>query len=137
MTTPVEFEPVELPSRYAKAIVAILTAALGALYAGLNDDVLTLAEGLGVAVFVANVVGVTLVPLFPAGIGRWSKMLVAIAGMGLQAAVPMIVDGTIPASGWMLILIATLGAISVGIVPNQVPTLAPVRTLPMGVRPSE
>lgn len=114
-----EFEPVELPSRYAKAIVAIVTAAVGVLVTALTDDVVTLVEALGVAIAVVTAVGVYLVPNLSDGVGRYAKGIVAVVGTALQAAVPLVSDGSIPMSGWLLILLSALGAVSVGIVPNR------------------
>ncbi|MBE1877304.1 hypothetical protein [Myceligenerans pegani] len=114
-----KFDPVELPSRYAKAIVAIIAAALSVLVTALTDDVVTLAEVLGIAVAVVTAVSVYLVPNLPTGIGHYAKAIVAVAGTALQAAVPLAVEGTIDVSGWLLILLAALGAVSVGIVPNR------------------
>lgn len=116
MTT--TFEPVELPSRYAKAIVAILTAAVGVLVTGLADSVLSAAELGGVGVAVLTAVGVYLVPNLPAGVGRYAKLAVAIVGTALQAAVPLLTEGSITSTGWLLILLAALGAVGVNIVPN-------------------
>jgi hypothetical protein len=129
MTTPVEFEPVELPSRYAKAIVAILAAVVALLVSALTDDVVTLVEVLGIFTAGVTAIGVYLVPNLPSGVGRFAKAAVAVVGTGIQAAIPLATEGAITNSGWLLILLAVLGAVSVGIVPNQVPTLAPVRTL--------
>lgn len=112
------FDPVELPSRYAKAIVAILTAAATVLVTALADSVVDLSEGLGVAVAIVNAVAVYLIPNLSAGVGRYAKLIVAVVGTAIQAAVPLVVDGSISGSSWLLILLAALGAISVGIVPN-------------------
>lgn len=120
---------VELPSAYAKAIVAILTAALTVLAAALTDGVVVLDERFGIALALVNAAAVYLVPNLPSGIGRYAKAIVAVVGTALQAAIPLIVNGTLPASSWLLVLIAALGALSVGIVPNRAPTLAPVRTI--------
>jgi hypothetical protein len=123
----VEFDPVELPSRYAKALVAIATAVVALLVTALTDDVVTLVEVLGVGVAGVTAVGVYLVPNLPAGVGRYAKAAVAVVGTGVQAAIPLVTDGTITSSGWLLILLAVLGALSVGIVPNQPPPLAQVQ----------
>lgn len=117
-TPPPVFEPVELPSRYAKAYVAIITALVAGLYAGLTDG-LTLAEGLGVGVLVLNAVLVELVPLAPSGVGHYSKAIIAVLAAAAQAVIPLVIDGgQISTSGWMLVLLAALGAVSVGITPN-------------------
>lgn len=136
MTTPIEFEPVELPGRYAKAIVAILGAVVAMGVTALTDDVVTRVEVLGIVAFVLNAVGVELVRNQASGILRYAKALVAVGFLAVQAAIPIVANGEISTSGWLLILLAGISAFSVGIVPNQVPTLAPVRTLDLNVRPS-
>lgn len=115
------FDPVELPSHYSKAIVAILTAALTVLAAALTDGVVVLDERFGIGLALVNALAVYLVPNLPAGVGRYAKAIVAVVGTALQAAIPLIVNGTLPASSWLLVLIAALGALSVGIVPNRQP----------------
>lgn len=112
------FEPVEIPSRYAKAIVAIISAVAVAVAAALSDTVVTTTEVAGVGVAVLTAVGVYLVPNLPAGPGRWAKGIVALLGTGLQALTPMLSDGAVTPSGWLMVLVAALGAVSVGIVPN-------------------
>lgn len=113
------FDPVELPSKYAKAIVAILTAAATVLATAITDNFVTLDERLGIALAIVNAIAVYLVPNLNAGVGRYAKLIVALVGTGLQAALPLIVDGTFPPSAWLLVLVAALGAVSVGIVPNR------------------
>lgn len=121
MTTPT-FEPVELPSRYAKSFVAILAAVLAVVVTALTDNVVTLVETIGIGVALATAVGVYLVPNLDAGPGRYLKVIVAVVGTALQAAGPLVLnDGTFPASGWLLVLLAALGAVSVGITPNAPP----------------
>jgi hypothetical protein len=115
------FDPVELPSKYAKAIVAILTAAATVLATAITDNFVTLDERLGIALAIVNAVAVYLVPNLSAGVGRYAKLIVALVGTGLQAALPLIVDGGFPPSAWLLVLVAALGAVSVGIVPNRQP----------------
>lgn len=113
------FDPIELPSVYAKAIVAILTAAASVLVSALSDDVVTLVEVLGIFVAVVTAIGVYLVPNLSSGVGRYAKLAVAVVGTGLQAAVPLATEGAITNAGWLLTLLAVLGAVSVGIVPNR------------------
>lgn len=124
MTTPT-FEPVELPSRYAKAFVAILTAVLAVLVTALTDNVVTLVEVIGISVAGVTAVGVYLVPNLDAGPGRHLKLIVAVIGTGLQAAGPLVLnDGAFPPSAWLLVLLAALGAVSVGITPNAPPVVS-------------
>lgn len=121
MTTPT-FEPVELPSRYGKAFVAIVAAVLAVVITALTDNVVTLTEGLGIGVAFVTALSVYLVPNLPSGAGRYAKAAVAVVGTGLQAAVPLVVDGGFPSSAWLLVALAALGALSVGITPNSLPT---------------
>ena len=112
------FEPVELPSKYAKAIVAIVAALALAFSAALTDAVVTSAEVAGIGIAVLTAVGVYLIPNLPAGPARWLKMIVALIGTGLQALAPLLSEGSITPAGWLMVLVAALGAVSVGIVPN-------------------
>jgi len=114
----VTFEPVEIPSRYAKAIVAILTAVVTVLAAALTDNYVTHMELAGIGIALLTAVAVYLIPNLPAGIGRWAKAIVAVIGTGLQALVPLLSSGELSTSGWLMVLVAALGAVSVGIVPN-------------------
>lgn len=123
MTTPsYTFEPVELPSRYAKAIVAIITAALAVVLTALTDDVIDPAEWVGVALAILSAIGVYLLPNLPDGMQRYSKAAVAVLGLSLQALAPLLIEGTITRTGWILITLAALNAVAVGIVPNVEPS---------------
>lgn len=119
MTTPSYTpEPVEIPSMYAKAIVAIFMAALAVVLTALSDDVITLAEWVGVALAIVSAVGVYLLPNLPHGVQQYSKMLIAILFAALQALAPLVLEGTITRTGYILIALAVLNAVGVGIVPN-------------------
>lgn len=111
------FEPVEVPSRYVKAFVAIATAVLAVLVTALTDNVVTVSEVLGISVAFLTAVGVYLIPNLEAGVGRWAKAIVAVVGTAVQAAVPL-VDGGWTTSSWLLVALAALGALTVGIAPN-------------------
>lgn len=117
------FEPVELPSKYAKAIVAIVAALALAFSAALTDAIVTSSEVASIGIAVLTAVGVYLVPNLPAGPARWLKGIVALVGTALQAAAPLLYGGSITTSGWLMVLVAALGAVSVGIVPNTDPQL--------------
>ena len=117
-TSSPQFEPVELPSRYAKAIVAILTAGATVLATALTDNFVTVDERFGIALAIVNAIAVYFVPNLSAGVGRYAKMIVAFVGTGLQALIPLLDGGGIPATTWLLVLVAALGAVSVGIIPN-------------------
>lgn len=123
MSNTTVFEPVELPSRYAKAIVATLTAVLAVIAAALTDDVVTSPELANVGLAILTAIGVYWVPNAPAGAARYLKAIVAVLGTALQALIPYLVEGTITTSGWLMVLLAGLGALAVGIVPNTDPLL--------------
>ena len=135
--TPTKFEPVELPGAYAKSFVAIATAVLAVVVTALTDNAVSLMELLGIFVAGVTAIGVYLVPNLPVGVGRYAKLAVAVVGTALQAAVPLATNGEVSLTGWLLIALAALGAVSVGIVPNTHPTLAPVHTLNLNVSPRE
>ena len=118
-TAPVAvFDPVELPSHYGKAIVAILTATVVAVIAALTDNFVSVVEVAQIAVAVTAAVGVYLVPNLPSGVGRYAKALVAMGGAGLQALTTVLMDGSFTTQGALVVLLAVLGSVSVGIIPN-------------------
>lgn len=118
VSTPV-FEPIEIPSKYAKALVAIAIAVVGVLVVAQQDQVVNLSEWLGITAQFLFAVGVYLIPNLPAGLlARYAKMVVAILGTMVQAAIPLIVDGRLTSSSLMLIVLAALNAAAVGITPN-------------------
>ena len=114
----VAFEPIELPSHYSKAIVAILTAAVVAVIAALTDDIVTAVEVTQIAVAIVAAIGVYLIPNLPSGVGRYAKALVAMGGAGLQALTTVLMDGSFTTQGALVVLLAVLGSVSVGIIPN-------------------
>lgn len=116
MTDP--FAPVELPSKYAKAIVATLTAVGTILAAALSDGTVDTVEVANVGIALLTAVGVYWVPNLDGGIRRYAKAAVAVAGTALQALVPFLAEGTVTPAQWLLVLLAGLGAVAVGIVPN-------------------
>lgn len=112
------FDAVELPSRYAKAIVAILTAVVTVLVAALTDNRVSTVEVVQVAIALVAAVGVYLVPNLADGVGRYTKMIVAVVGAALQASAAILAQGDLGPQGVLTILVAALGAVSVGIIPN-------------------
>lgn len=109
---------VALPGRYAKGIVAIVTAVVAMVVTALTDDVITMVEVLGIAAFVLNAVGVTLVRNGTSGAARYAKAIVAVLFLAVQAAIPLVAEGSIPTSGWLLILLAGLSAFATEEIPN-------------------
>lgn len=113
------FDPVELPSHYAKAIVAILTAVVTVMVTALTDNTITTAEVVQAAIALVAAVGVYLVPNLAEGAARHAKLIVAVLGATLQAVGVLLQGGDLTAQGAMVVLVAALGAVSVGIVPNS------------------
>jgi hypothetical protein len=111
------FEPVELPSKYAKAIVGILTAVLGVVIVAFDDNVVSQAELLNIGIYLLVAIGVYLVPNLPSRTGNALKFWIAVLGILLQAVAGVVTDGITP-NEWLLVLLAALGAVGVGVVPN-------------------
>lgn len=120
-------EPIELPSKYAKAIVGLLTAVIGVVVTALADNILDTSELVNIAIFILTSIGVWLVPNLPAKVGNILKLLIALLGAGLQALASALSDG-ITTQEWLLILLAVLGAVGVGIIPNTNPALETTST---------
>ena len=112
---------------YAKAILAIITAALAALAAALTDGALSSAEAVTIGIAIVTAVGVYLVPNLDAGPARYAKAFVAAAGAGLAALATLLAEGLglsqVTLSDWITVLLAILGAVGVGIVPNVSPAI--------------
>lgn len=119
MTVPTPpFDPVELPSTYAKAVVGILTATLLVVATAVTDNRVEDFEIVGIALALVTAVGVYLIPNLASGVGHWAKMIVALLGTGLQALLPFVTDGEVTLAAWLMVVVAALGAVGVGIVPN-------------------
>lgn len=121
MSTPVPatFEPVELPSKYAKAIVGLITAVISVVVIAFQDDVVTPVELANIGIAILTAFFVYILPNLPRRFWNWTKALVAVAGTVLQALIPFIANGEVTTEQWLLVLLAGLGALGVGIVPNN------------------
>ena len=121
-TPPPTFGPIEVPGRYLKAIVAIVTAVLTVFAAATTDGVVSSLEIANVGIAFLTAFGVYAIPnIKDQTVGAWAKAIVAVVGTGLQALVPFLVTGDLTTSQWLLVLLAALGALTVGIVPNADP----------------
>jgi hypothetical protein len=109
---------VELPARYAKFIVAALTAVVALVVTALGDGVVTTVEVLSMVAFVLNAVGVEMARNAETGILRYAKAIVAVFFLAVQAAIPILTEGEITTSGWLLILLAGLSAFATEKIPN-------------------
>jgi len=113
-------------AQYAKAIVAIIGAALAVLVTAVNDGVLTPLEMVTVTIAVLTSVGVYLVPNLSSGAQRYAKGAVAFLGAGL-AALALVLTGAlgwadVSLSDWLTVILAALGGVGVVVVPNAAPT---------------
>jgi hypothetical protein len=88
-----------IASKYAVAGVQTLVLVLTALMAALTDDVVTTAEWLQLAAVVVTGISVYVVKLLESGWAAAAKFIVALAGAGLSAAIP-IVDTVAGGPGW-------------------------------------
>lgn len=111
---------VQLPARYAKFIVAALTAVVALVVTALGDGVVTGVEVLSMVAFVLNAVGVEMARNAETGILRYAKAIVAVFFLAVQAAIPILAEGEITTSGWLLILLAGLSAFATEKIPNAV-----------------
>lgn len=115
------FEPVEIPAKYAKAIIAILTAVLTVLVAAMADNRVTQAELVSIAIAFLTAFAVYAIPNFDQNAKAYLKVIVAFVGTGLQALYPLISEGTVSNQQWLIVFLAAIGALAVGIVPNADP----------------
>jgi hypothetical protein len=120
--TPATFDPVEIPSKYAKAIVAIIFAVLTVFVTALTDNRL---DGLDLTNIVIAFLTAVLVYAVPnikdQTVGTYAKVIIAFLGSAAQALVPFIANGDVTSQQWLLVLLAAIGALGVGIVPNVNP----------------
>lgn len=105
-------------TRYTKAIVSILAAALVVIGAALTDNVVSQLELVNIAIATLTAVGVFLIPNLDEGPRRYAKAAVAFLGAALTALVTVLSDGVTP-SEWIVVALAALGAIGVTVLPNS------------------
>lgn len=106
---------------YAKALVAVLMAALTTVQTLVTDGI-SVQDWCSIAVAVLAAIGVYFIPNVPASFG-WAKALVAMLLAGAQAAVQVTASGGITGQGWLTVLIAAIGVVSVYAVPNKAAAL--------------
>lgn len=111
---------------YGKSAVALVLTVVTALHAALSDSTtggrVTEGEWLAIAVAATTAAGVYLVPNVPRW--PWAKSVVALLLAALEAATLAIVDGWTTADLTMIIL-AALGALSIGFAPAHVSNSEP------------
>ena len=109
-------------AQYAKAIVAIIAAALAVLGAAVTDGIITPIEAVNIAIALFTAVGVYLVPNLDTGPRAYAKGIVAFVGAGLGALVIVLGNaggwGDVTLSAWITVALAALGGVGVVVVPN-------------------
>lgn len=107
---------------YAKSIVMVIAAGIGILTAALSDGVVSATEFVNIAIAIVTAVGVYIIPNLEAGVGSIAKFLVAAVGAGLQALIVVLGDNLgwvdVSTSDWLNVLLASLAAVGLYIVPN-------------------
>jgi hypothetical protein len=101
---------------YAKALTALVIAALTALASALTDDSLTSAEAIQVAIAVTTAAGVWVA----ANVASLPHAKTVIAGIlaALNLAVTYITDG-ISGAEWVNLALALIGVFAVWAIPNK------------------
>ena len=121
-------------NRYAKAILAIIAAVLVVLVSALSDGHVSAIEATNSGIAGVTAVGVYLVPNLASGAGAYLKLVVAILGAVLAALLTILTNalgtGITPADLLTLVL-AGIGAVGVGIIPNAARSLTPGPTDPL------
>ncbi|MBN9376310.1 MAG: hypothetical protein J0I40_13160 [Cellulomonas sp.] len=116
-------------TQYAKAIAAIIAAALAVIGAAITDGTITPVEAVTIAIAILTAVVVYLVPNFDAGAQAYAKGVAAFLGAGLAALATVLASttgwATVTLSDWITVALAALGGIGVVVVPNLKPTSAP------------
>lgn len=118
-------------SKYGKAIVAIVVAALVAISQALGGDQhVEPGEWVAIAIAVATAVGVWLVPLAPQA--KYGKTAVAVVLAALQVLTTSLLDG-FGSDDILLVLLTVGGAIGVYIAPAVSTTPAGTPAVAVGV----
>lgn len=133
-TLPPVFEPVEIPAKYAKAIVAIITAVLTVIVTALVDDRLDAIDLANIVIAFLTAVLVYVVPnVKDQTVGNYLKVIIAFVGTALQALIPFLVNGDVTTQQWLLVLLAAIGALGVGVIPNVNPEKVAAQTTVVNV----
>lgn len=101
-------------SKYGKAILAVIGAALVVAYGTLSDQHVSAEETIQIAIALATAAGVYLVPLAPQY--RWGKTAVGVILAVLQALTTVVLGGLAP-DEWIVLVLAGLTAAGVAVSP--------------------
>lgn len=137
MTTPSlppTFDPVEIPTKYAKAIVAILFAVLTVFITALSDSVLDPVDLVNVGIAFLSAILVYVVPnIQDQTVGTYAKVIIAFLGTALQAILPFVITGDVTTQQWLIVLLSAIGALGVGVIPNVNPEKVAAQTTVVNV----
>jgi hypothetical protein len=105
---------------YLKSVAAVVGAAIVAVHQLTADgSPWTLVRTLMVALVVFGAISVYIVPSLTAGVGAYAKEFVALGTAGVEAAIPLLDDGVVTGSEWLLITIAVMTAVGIPMVGNR------------------
>lgn len=110
-------------SHYAKYIIAILFTLVAAFAATLQDNHLTVEEGINVAILGGGAVVTYLVPNLHEGVGKYLKLIIQAITAGLVLLISLLVDG-LTAGEVLQVGAAILGVFTVYAIPNAPALLA-------------
>ena len=109
-------------SHYAKSVAQIIAAVLTVLVAALTDGQISPAEFINIIVGFAAAVLVFWVPNLASGPARYWKAIIgwiSAAGSALVLVLaPGVGFGAVSLSDWLTVVLAGLGALGIGIIPN-------------------
>jgi len=129
LPVPPQFTPVEIPSKYSKAIVAILFAVLTVFITALSDNHLDPVDLVNVAIAFLSAILVYAIPnIKDQTVGTYAKVIIAFLGTALQAVLPFIINGDVTTQQWLIVLLSAIGALGVGVIPNVNPELVAAQT---------
>lgn len=105
------------PTHYSKFLLAVAFTLISGVGAALADGLLTIDEGLNLAIAGLTAIVTYVVPNLPSGPGAYLKLIVQAVGAGLVLATSLITDG-VTMGEWFQIGAAVLGVFTVYAIPN-------------------
>jgi hypothetical protein len=113
---------------YAKALLHIIVVILAALGAAVHNGPITPVTVAQLAILGIGAVGVYWFPLIDKKLSSALKVGAAAVTAALAAVVPFLMVGHITGEDLIVVILAALGAVGVGVIPNGVPVVTPVAT---------
>jgi len=109
-------------SKYSKAIVLILSAALSIYISASSDGVVSPLDYVNIGIAILTAITAYLVPNLEGGVLKYAKFLVAFAGAAATALTTIVANvqdwSGVTSADWLSVLLAGLAAVGLFIVPN-------------------